>query len=83
MISGLLGIAFGLAAALFLLVGLIPLLGWLNWITSLPLAFIGLAFSRVSAKRKYGSVLGTIGTIICTGVIAVAILRLLLGHGII
>lgn len=83
MVTGMLGIAFGLAAALFLLVGLIPLLGWLNRITSLPLAFIGLAFSRVSAKRRYGSALGTIGTIICIGVIAVAIFRLMLGHGII
>jgi hypothetical protein len=65
-----------------LLVSLLPLLGWLNWITSLPLAVIGLVFSRVSASRHVGSSLGTVGTVLCLGVIGIAVVRLILGGGI-
>jgi hypothetical protein len=81
MITGLIGIVFGIAAGACLLVGLIPLLGWLNWLTSLPLAIVGLAFSLVSARARIGSSLGVAGTVLCLGVIAVAVLRLVLGHG--
>ena len=82
MITGFLGLLFGLIAGVCLVVGLLPLLGWLNWITSLPLAFIGLMFSRISAKRRIGSSLGAAGTVLCLGVIGVALFRLALGHGI-
>jgi hypothetical protein len=81
-ITGLLGIIFGVLAGVCLLVGLIPLLGWINWFTSLPLAIIGLAFSRVSANRRVGSSLGIIGTSLCGGIIVVALFRLMLGYGI-
>lgn len=81
MITGLLGILFGLAGGVCLLVGLLPLLGWLNWITSLPLATVGLALSRISAGRRIGSSLGTAGTVICSAVIAIALFRLALGGG--
>lgn len=82
MIAGLIGLFFAFLSAVFLLVGLVPLLGWLNWITSLPLAGIGLVFSRVSARGPHGSTLGTAGTAICTFIIAIALFRLYLGHGI-
>ena len=81
MITGLIGLMFGLVAGACLLVGLIPLLGWLNWFTSLPLALIGLIFSRISAKGE--STLGTVGTLLCGGIIIVAILRLFLGWGVV
>ena len=82
MITGLLGILCGFLAGVCLLVSLLPLLGWLNWITSLPLAVIGLIFSWVSASRRVGSSLGTVGTVICLAVIGIALFRLLLGGGI-
>ncbi len=82
MITGLFGLLFGFIAGVFLLVGMLPLLGWLNWITSLPLAFIGLAFSRISASRRVGHSLGQAGTVLCGGVIAVAFFRLALGWGV-
>lgn len=82
MITGLIGILCGFLAGVCLLVGLLPLLGWLNWITSLPLAVVGLVFSRVSASRRVGSSLGTVGTVICLGVIGIAVFRLILGGGI-
>ena len=82
MITGLLGILLGFVAGVCLLVSLLPLLGWLNWITSLPLAIIGLVFSRVSASRRVGSSLGTVGTVRCLGVLGIAVVRLILGGGI-
>ncbi len=82
MITGLLGLLFGLLSAVCLLVGLLPMLGWLNWITSLPLAFVGLMFSRISARRRIGHSLGTAGTVLCLGVIGIALFRLTLGGGI-
>lgn len=81
MITGILGIVFGLAAGVCLLVGLVPLLGWINWITSIPLALVGLAFSRVSAHRIAGRSLGIAGTVLSVGVIVVALFRLFLGGG--
>lgn len=82
MITGLLGLLFGVVAAVCLLVGLLPMLAWLNWITSLPLALIGLALSRISARGRFGHSLGTAGTVLCLGVIGVALFRLALGGGI-
>ncbi|RPJ59809.1 MAG: hypothetical protein EHM23_12785 [Acidobacteria bacterium] len=78
MIAGVLGLLFGLAAVLALVVSLIPFLGWLNWITSLPLAFVGLILSRFSRGGWK-----TLGTLINVAVIIVALLRLLLGGGVI
>jgi hypothetical protein len=82
MISALIGIALGLLAAMFLAVGLLPLLGWLNWISSLPIAFLGLIFSRVGARSVRAGALATIGTLICSAVIILALARLALGGGI-
>lgn len=82
MFTGLLGLLFGFLGAVCLLVGLLPLLGWLNWITSLPLAFVGLMFSRISSRRRIGSSLGAAGTVLCLGVISIALFRLVLGGGI-
>jgi hypothetical protein len=81
MITGILGILFGLAGGACLLVGLLPLLGWVNWITSIPLALVGLMFSRISARGRLGSSLGVAGTVLCIGVIGFALFRLALGGG--
>lgn len=83
MITGLLGLFFSFLAGVFLLVGILPLLGWLNWITSIPLALVGLVFSRISARGGFGSSLGTAGTVLSIGVLVVALFRLFLGGGIV
>ena len=82
MITGAIGLFFGFLSAVFLLIGIIPLLGWMNWITSLPLAGVGLIFSRISAHGKRGGSLGTAGTVVCGLVISIALFRLYIGHGI-
>ncbi len=69
-LSLLIGIAAG-AVAVF---GLIPFLGWANWFL-LPIAGIGLVLGLIS-RRKEGQILNLV-------VIAIALVRLTLGGGII
>ncbi|MGP1283349.1 MAG: hypothetical protein ACTS1X_10270 [Parasphingopyxis sp.] len=66
-------ILIGLFAALLALIGLIPLLGWVNWFM-LPVAFVGLVIGLLSDSnggRNFNLI-----------VIVVGILRLMLGGGI-
>ncbi len=68
-------VVFGLLAALGLLVGFIPLLGWTNWFITLPLGLIGLVIGAVSRQRN--------GLILCAVILLLAALRLFLGGGVI
>lgn len=79
----LIGFVLGLVSLIIFAVGLIPLLGWLNWI-SIPLATIGLIFSVIGVfiplpPRR----LATVGIIMCLAVIVFGIIRLKIGCGII
>jgi hypothetical protein len=81
---GTLGCGISVLAGVFALIGLIPLLGWLNWITTLPLAILAIFFSAVALVRgtldRTAAALGLIG-----GVLLVfwAMFRLGLGAGIV
>jgi hypothetical protein len=68
-------IIFGCLAALGLLLGLIPLLGWTNWFITLPLGIVGLIVGAIGNSRS--------GLILCGVVLLLAGLRLMLGGGII
>ena len=62
----------GIIALLIMIVGLFPLLGWLNWIV-IPIALLGLllgAFSRNSGGVNLNGI-----------VLIVAIIRLFIGGG--
>jgi archaellum biogenesis protein FlaJ (TadC family) len=63
----------GLVALVCALVAFIPLLGWANWLI-IPLAIIGAAIGMISR--------GTAGRNLNLFVIVIAIVRLVLGHGI-
>jgi hypothetical protein len=63
----------GIIALLIALVGFIPLLGWLNWL-ALPTAVVGLVIGLMSKE--------TSGRNINMVVLALAIIRLVLGGGI-
>jgi hypothetical protein len=63
----------GLVALAIALVGFIPLLGWLNWF-AIPLAVVGLVLGLLSQK--------TSGRNVNLVVLALAIIRLALGGGI-
>ena len=67
-------VIMGLVAAVMALVGLIPLLGWVNWLM-LPVAFIGIVLGMLSS--------GNLGRNLCIVVAIVGGLRLMLGGGII
>jgi hypothetical protein len=67
-------VIIGIAALFGAVIGFIPLLGWLNWFV-IPFAVIGLVCGVVSQ--------GTAGRNINLVVIAVGVLRLMIGGGII
>jgi hypothetical protein len=79
---GVIGLIISLVAGLFLLVGLIPLLGWLNWFTTLPAAVLGAIISGIAmARSKKGAAVA--GFVISLAVFAIGLVRLFIGGGII
>ena len=70
----ILSILVGLVALLLAIPSFIPLLGWGNWIV-VPIAGLGALLGALSSK--------TSGRNFCLIVLAIAIVRLMLGGGII
>ena len=66
------GRIFGIMALIGMIIGLIPLLGWLNWF-NIPLAILGLILSIVGKSKG--------GTIIFIVAIFFGLVRLILGGG--
>ena len=69
----LLSLLIGLVAVLPVLFALLPLLGWANWLI-LPLPVIGFLIGSLSSSRT--------GRNFNLALLVVAVLRLMLGHGI-
>ena len=67
-----LGLIIGILAAIGMLFGFIPFLGWLNWIV-IPFAILGLIFSSIGK--------GTGGMVLCGVTLVFGVLRLFLGGG--
>ncbi|MFN3517719.1 MAG: hypothetical protein ACK4YM_11270 [Novosphingobium sp.] len=70
--ANLLSIVFGIVALVIVIPSTIPLLGWGNWL-ALPFAVAGVglgALSRTNGGRNF-----------CLIVLAIAVVRLLLGGG--
>jgi hypothetical protein len=67
------GRIFGILALIGMVIGMIPLFGWLNWL-NIPLAIIGLLLSIIGKSKG--------GIIICVVAIFFGLLRLMLGGGI-
>lgn len=77
-----LGCGLSLLAGLFLLIGMIPLLGWMNWFTTLPLATLAAIFSYQSMKARPNDAVAKIGLIASVLIFAFGAFRLSLGAGI-
>lgn len=79
-ILGIIGFAIGMVAALFMFIGLIPFLGWLNWFTTLPLSIIGAIVSGIGflGKRNWATKAGLALSLV---VLVIAIVRLAIGGG--
>lgn len=69
----LVSLIIGVVAFVFALVAFLPLLGWANWLI-IPLAMIGAFFGVLSR--------GTAGRNLNLFVIAIGVVRLILGFGI-
>jgi len=65
-------ILIGIVTLIGVVIGFIPLLGWLNWFV-LPIAVVGLALGAASSSNA--------GRNLCIVVVVVGVLRLMLGGG--
>jgi hypothetical protein len=72
MTRNLISIIIGIAALILVIPAFIPLLGWANWII-IPIAVVGLAIGATSGQ--------TSGRNLNIVVIAVGVIRLMLGGG--
>ena len=79
---GIVGFIVSLVAGGFMLLGLIPFLGWLNWFTTLPLAISGAVLSGIGLTRSRGGIAAA-GLVISIVVFFIAVGRLIAGCGII
>ncbi len=79
---GVVGFIFSLISAGFMIIGLIPFLGWTNWFTTLPAAVVGVILSALGLSRSKSG-LAVAGLVIGIVVIVVASGRLVIGCGII
>jgi hypothetical protein len=81
---GLISLLWGIVAMVLMLVGLIPLLGWANWII-IPFACIGALIAAIgvlfTSSGKRGRAMT--GLILNAIVIVVAVTRLSMGGGVI
>ena len=72
--ANIISILIGIITLILAFVGLVPLLGWTNWLI-LPIAGIAALFGLVSKSRS--------GMYFCLIVMAICALRLFIGGGII
>jgi hypothetical protein len=79
--SGL-GCILSIVAGCFLLIGLIPLLGWLNWLTTLPISLLAAIFCYQRMQAAPDDAMARIGLIVSVLIFAVGAFRLALGGGI-
>ena len=76
----IIGFIISLIAAVFLMVGLIPLLGWFNWFTTLPAATLGAIISGIAITKSKNR-LAITGLILSVAVFVIALIRLSIGGG--
>jgi len=77
----LFGCGLGLLAGFFMILGLIPFLGWLNWFTSLPLAAVAAVLFYLDLREPPRSAFAQVGLLCCAMVLCIVIFRLMLGGG--
>ena len=77
---GVIALIVGILSFLFMCIGLIPFLGWFNWL-NLPLAVIGLVLGAIglNGRRTRGAAIG--GLIFCASALVIGIFRLIVGFG--
>jgi hypothetical protein len=79
---GIIGLVISLVAGIFMLIGLVPFMGWFNWFTTLPAAILGAIISGIAAAHSRSGI-AIAGLIISLVVFVIALGRLAIGCGII
>lgn len=77
------GCALSVLAGLFLAVGLIPFLGWLNWFTSLPLSILGAVFCYLTLRERPDTPIAQFGLVASVLLLCITLFRLAIGGGVI
>jgi len=77
------GCALSVLAGLFLAVGLIPFLGWLNWFTSLPLSILGAIFCYLALRERPDTPIARFGLVASVLLLCITLFRLAIGGGVI
>ncbi len=80
---GALGCGLAILATIFMLLGLIPLLGWLNWFTSLPLAIVATVLFYLDLREPPRLPFAQAGFLLSVIVLCIVTFRLILGGGLI
>lgn len=80
---GLFGCGLGLLAAFFMLIGLVPLLGWLNWFTSLPLAIVATVVFYLELREPPRTGFAQVGLLLSVTVLCIVIFRISAGGGVV
>ncbi|MBA3378360.1 MAG: hypothetical protein H0T93_05715 [Chloroflexia bacterium] len=80
---GALGCGLALLATMFMLLGLIPLLGWLNWFTSLPLALVATVLFYLELREPPRLPIAQAGFLLSVVVLCIVVFRLVIGGGLI
>lgn len=78
---GGLGCGLSVVTFFFALIGLIPLFGWLNWITTLPLAVLTIIFSGIAVSRGERGAIPALALVAGVIIFFWAIFRLAIGGG--
>ncbi len=78
---GIVSMILSIIALLIAVIGLVPLLGALNWV-ALVLGVLGFVFGIIPIAQKKKSGVAIAGFIISILVIVMAVIRLILGGGI-
>jgi hypothetical protein len=78
----ILGIGLAVLGGFFGMIALIPFMGWLNWITTLPLALLAGYFSYQAYKGGNARTSGAVGLVMAAVLLIYAVGRLGIGGGI-
>lgn len=77
------GCGFSIAAAVFAVLGFFPFLGWLNWFTTLPFAFMAILFGIVGLLSDQERTAAALALVFGFALLCWALFRLLIGGGLI
>jgi hypothetical protein len=73
----------GWVATSFMLIGLIPFLGWLNWLTSLPLAIAAAVAFYLELREPPRGEFSQVGFLLSDTILCFVVFRLVLGGGLV